>query len=190
MRLLYSDNPNEEDILNAEEKNTLLLSQLESYKYRLIMERNARQQAETEMLDMRRAMNLLKDDFTAQQKRTQMITDDMNRQYQAMESELTEEIEKLNYVIRDCKAELENQKNRTARLETEKDNELAIKDSQIAEMKNAMDQMALEFGGMLKQTLEKMSEKIVISDGFQPTGANEEPQIYASPIALADPQKG
>ena len=42
--------------------------------------------------------------------------------------------------------------------------ELARKEAEIAEQKQKMEDMAVEFGEMLKETLDKMSEKIEITN--------------------------
>lgn len=42
---------------------------------------------------------------------------------------------------------------------------IQMKDDEIAELKNKMDDMAEEFGEMLRETLEKMRERIEISSG-------------------------
>ena len=42
--------------------------------------------------------------------------------------------------------------------------ELALKDAEIKEQKDKMEDMAVEFGEMLKETLDKMSEKIEITN--------------------------
>ncbi len=47
--------------------------------------------------------------------------------------------------------------------EKEKESLLSSKDNEIQEMRIKMDQMAREFGDMLKETLEKMSERIEIT---------------------------
>ena len=46
----------------------------------------------------------------------------------------------------------------------EKDKIIALKENEIQQMKLKMDQMAHEFGDMLKETLDKMSERIEITN--------------------------
>ena len=51
----------------------------------------------------------------------------------------------------------------------EKDVIIAAKDSEIALLKEKMEQMAQEFGDMLKETLDRMRERIEVnSSGFEP----------------------
>ena len=49
-------------------------------------------------------------------------------------------------------------------MKREKAQELALKDAEIKEQKDKMEDMAIEFGEMLKETLDKMSEKIEITN--------------------------
>ncbi len=48
---------------------------------------------------------------------------------------------------------------------------LQLKDAEIAEQKSKMDQMAFEFGQMLKSQLDKMTEKIEITNEWHSQGA-------------------
>lgn len=54
---------------------------------------------------------------------------------------------------------------RQERLLKDKNAIIQMKDDEIAELKNKMDDMAEEFGEMLRETLEKMRERIEISSG-------------------------
>ena len=49
----------------------------------------------------------------------------------------------------------------------EKNQVIAHKDSEIAEQKAKMEEMAVEFGEMLKETLDKMSERIEVATTHQ-----------------------
>jgi hypothetical protein len=53
---------------------------------------------------------------------------------------------------------------------------LSLKESEIIEQKNKMDEMAHEFGAMLKATLDKMSEKIEITNDWENEN-REEPVV-------------
>lgn len=52
--------------------------------------------------------------------------------------------------------------------------ELAKKDAEIAEQKLKMEDMAVEFGEMLKETLDKMSERIEITNTSWDGGTGEQ----------------
>ena len=69
----------------------------------------------------------------------------------------------INYLL--C---IEISRQELAASEKEKDRVTVIKDNEIQQMKIKMDQMAREFGDMLKETLDKMSERIEItSSGWE-----------------------
>ena len=59
----------------------------------------------------------------------------------------------MNKVRKDCNSRI-----------AEKEEVIANKDKEIASWKLKNEEMAKEFGQMLKQTLDKMSERIVISN--------------------------
>ena len=66
--------------------------------------------------------------------------------------------------ITELKDQLELQGLAYEDLKKEKDRALAIKEAEIVDMKQKMDDMSAEFGDMLKATLEKMSERINITN--------------------------
>jgi predicted RNase H-like nuclease (RuvC/YqgF family) len=49
-------------------------------------------------------------------------------------------------------------------MKRDKDRALAAKNAEIQELKSKMEEMALEFGDMLKETLDKMRERIEITN--------------------------
>ena len=98
-------------------------------------------------------------------KRTLEIKQDMTRQYTSMQEELLSKIiqlEKANGDLRDLLSEADVKKERIIK---EKNAIIQMKDDEIAELKQRIDSMADEFGDMLRETLDKMKEKIEISSG-------------------------
>ena len=72
-------------------------------------------------------------------------------------------------------------------LHKQKDQELALKDAQIADLRQKMDDMSHEFGEMLKETLDKMSDKIEAtgSEWEQDAGANVEKKLEELDLGAA-----
>ena len=111
------------------------------------------------------------------QKRTFALASDMTRQYKRkVEDMLREksEEEQLRLAVEDKLAALQ-----LARDQLERDllQRLQLKEAEIVEQKNKMDLMAHEFGQMLKQTLDKMSEKIEITNDFALDGDGAAPIV-------------
>mmetsp|Transcript_48927 Transcript_48927/g.114853 ORF Transcript_48927/g.114853 Transcript_48927/m.114853 type:complete len:150 (+) Transcript_48927:196-645(+) len=100
------------------------------------------------------------EDFEREKKDTLAITSDMTRQYKAMQEELLRRITVLDNTIQEQKDQLEAAHQANEDLKRQKDQVIALKDAQIAELKQKMEDMAVEFGDMLKETLDKMSERI------------------------------
>jgi len=111
------------------------------------------------------------------QKRTFALASDMTRQYKRkVEDMLREksEEEQLRLAVEDKLAALQ-----LAKEQMERDllQRLQLKEAEIVEQKNKMDLMAHEFGQMLKQTLDKMSEKIEITNDFALDGDGAAPIV-------------
>jgi hypothetical protein len=101
----------------------------------------------------------------------------MTRQYKRkVEDMLREksEEEQLRLQVEDKLAALQLQKEQ---LERDMLQRLALKEAEILEQKSKMDEMAHEFGQMLKATLDKMSEKIEITNDWSSTDNKEEPVV-------------
>ena len=103
-------------------------------------------------------------DFEEEQKTAFEITRDMTRQYKGMQEELIAQINKHEQTIAEQKDQLERSQLALEEVRRQMAVELALKDSEIAEQKQKMEDMAVEFGEMLKETLDKMSEKIEITN--------------------------
>lgn len=106
----------------------------------------------------------LRRDFDREEKSTYAITADMTRQYKDMQGELIKRINSAENTITELKDQLELQQVAYEELKREKDRAVAGKEAEIVELKNRIDELCAEFGDMLKGTLEKMSERINITN--------------------------
>mmetsp|Transcript_18570 Transcript_18570/g.19331 ORF Transcript_18570/g.19331 Transcript_18570/m.19331 type:complete len:193 (-) Transcript_18570:164-742(-) len=104
-------------------------------------------------------------DFEAEQEQTFEMRQDMTRQYKGMQEELLSRINKLEETIQDLNDQLAEGNIRHEKIIKEKNAIIQLKDDEIAELKAKMDEMSDEFGEMLRETLEKMRERIEISSG-------------------------
>jgi hypothetical protein len=120
--------------------------------------------AECVVRELRSKLFDLQRDYEEEKQRTFALASDMTRQYKRkvedMQREKSEE-EQLRMAVEDKLAALQLSK---AQMERSLQQALQLKDAEIVEQKAKMDQMAYEFGQMLKATLDKMSEKIEITN--------------------------
>jgi predicted RNase H-like nuclease (RuvC/YqgF family) len=89
----------------------------------------------------------------------------MTRQYKGMQEELLNRINKLEDTVQHLTDQLSESDNRQEKILKEKNAIIQMKDQEIFDLKARMDDMAEEFGEMLRETLEKMRERIEISSG-------------------------
>lgn len=168
-----------EEPLTAEEKTVFLLRQLESNRLHLVRETERAAAASRAECELRERMVQLEADCKSERERTHSMAADMTRQYKGMREELMGKVHALQDEIVQYQDRLEGERMRTAEVERVKDQEIALKDAKIAELTAAMDDMAAEFQEMLKQTLDKMSQKIVISNEWGPgaDGGKDQPVV-------------
>ena len=104
-------------------------------------------------------------DFEEEKEQSFEIVQDMTRQYKGMQEELLARINKLEETVTDLNDNLSDSDTKTERILKEKNAIIQMKDAEIADLKAKMDVMAEEFGEMLRETLDKMRERIEITSG-------------------------
>jgi hypothetical protein len=154
----------DEEGLSTEEQTIFLTRQVEALKLQLVKSDNKSTLAEGVVREIRQKLFDLQKDYEDEKKRTYALASDMTRQYKRkvedMMREKSEE-EQLRLQVEDKLAALQLQKEQ---MERDMLQRLSLKEAEILEQKNKMDEMAHEFGQMLKATLDKMSEKIEITN--------------------------
>merc|ERR1712060_309958 len=114
--------------------------------------------------ELREQIDLYHKDFEKEKEEIFDIAADMTRQYKGMQEDLLSQIQRLENQITEQKDALELARLHLEEERRDKAQELAHKDAEIAEQKQRMEEMALEFGDMLKETLDKMGAQIDISN--------------------------
>eukprot|EP00744_Colponema_vietnamica_P009931 GILI01014081.1.p1 GENE.GILI01014081.1~~GILI01014081.1.p1 ORF type:complete len:214 (-),score=46.89 GILI01014081.1:97-693(-) len=113
--------------------------------------------------EIRQRVMQMQKDLKEEQQRTIDIMSDMTRQYKAMQEELLGKINNLETTLSQQKRELDGVAEEQASLRQARDEAVSDKDKQIGELKEKIDTMASQFAEMLKDTLDKMSERIEIT---------------------------
>jgi len=146
--------------LTPEEREARAKLRIEALERELVQRQDVVNRALQSHNDMRQRQAELLKDFEDEKQTTFAITADMTRQYKSMQEELMKRINTLETTIMEQKDQLELARQANEELTKQKDQELALKDATIADLKMKMEDMSQEFGEMLKETLDKMSEKI------------------------------
>jgi hypothetical protein len=162
--------------LTLSDQNLFLQRQLESLKLQLVKESNKATEAERNVKELRARLIEVQSAAAAEKSRSVDINADMTRQYKSMREELIKKIQSLEEEIGQFKDKLEIEKAEKLELERRKDAKIALKDAELAEQRAKMEEMAREFGQMLKQTLDKMAEKIEITNEWE-AEQKEEPIV-------------
>ncbi|EQC34984.1 hypothetical protein SDRG_07780 [Saprolegnia diclina VS20] len=137
--------------------NRSLQQQLADRQELAVKALEAKRELQTRVADLQR-------DFETGRSQTFGITQDMTRQYKSMQEELLNRINALENTNMELRDQLELARVHLEEVKREKDGALAGKNNEIQELKAKMEEMAAEFGDMLKETLDKMRERIEISN--------------------------
>lgn len=150
--------------LSMADENMLLKTQIESLKNELVFEKSRYSEAFTAMKEFRTHYELLSKEFEEEKSKTFIITANMTRQYKLMRDELLKKTNDLSKSLDEKCLEIEELNAQQQQLNQMHQIELQNKDQHLQETQKKMDEMAHQFGQMLKQTLDKMSEKIVVNN--------------------------
>ena len=158
------------------EKELLQQAQLriESLEQQLVWREEKTQTALAGQKELQERITHYHADFEREKEDIFEISADMTRQYKGMQEELIAQVNKLQQTIAEQKDELERSQLQLEEVRRQMAVELALKDAEIKEQKDKMEDMAVEFGEMLKETLDKMSEKIEITNQGWEDGAGSD----------------
>ena len=150
--------------LSISDENALLKTQIESLKNELIFEKSRYSEAFTAMKEFRTHYELLSKEFEEEKSKTFIITANMTRQYKLMRDELMKKTNDLSRNLDQKCLEIEELHSQQQELNKRHQFELENKDKKIKMMQSKLEEMSRQFGSMLRQTLDKMAEKIVVNN--------------------------
>merc|ERR1712013_562590 len=153
-----------EGALSMEDENSLLKTQIESLKNELTFEKSRYAEAFTAMKEFRTHYELLSAEFEEEKSKTFSICSNATRQYKLMRDELLKRTSELRRTLDAKELEIEELHGQQQSLNEMHHIELQTKDKALKQTQKKMDEMSHQFGQMLKQTLDKMSEKITVNN--------------------------
>jgi len=101
--------------------------------------------------------------FKLEQEKAAEVTGEMGRQYREMQDSFNERIEDLQEQVSQSKQEIESAQQEVEKTRVDKDETLRQKDEEIRSLTLKMETMAFEYADMLKETLDKMSQRIEVT---------------------------
>ncbi|TYZ65274.1 hypothetical protein PybrP1_007019 [[Pythium] brassicae (nom. inval.)] len=151
-------------VLTPEEQAKLFLSANRSLQMQLAERHELAVKAIESKRELQERVSDLQRDFERERVETFGITQDMTRQYKSMQEELLNRVNSLENANTELRDQLELGRVNFEEMKREKDRVIASKNVEIHELKAKMEEMAQEFGDMLKETLDKMRERIEITN--------------------------
>ncbi|KUF82511.1 Kinesin-2 [Phytophthora nicotianae] len=160
-------------VLTAEEQAKLFQSANRSLQMQLAERHEITVKTLESKRELQERVADLQKDFERERKETFGITQDMTRQYKSMQEELLNRVNTLENTNTELRDQLELARVNFEEMKHEKDRIIAAKNLEIQELKAKMEEMAQEFGDMLKETLDKMRERIEITNtSFESDGGS------------------
>ncbi len=159
------DNPEAGGELDDATKAKLFMLTCQSLQVQLAERTEESSKALAAKRELQSRMEQIAKDFDEEKNQTFEITQDMTRQYKSMQEELLNRINKLEETVQELNDQLADSDVRVERILKDKNSIIQMKDAEIAELKSKMDDMADEFSEMLRETLERMRERIEVTSG-------------------------
>ncbi|EAR88147.2 hypothetical protein TTHERM_00016120 (macronuclear) [Tetrahymena thermophila SB210] len=150
---------NDGDELGAE-KEQVLRTKVESLIQRLGHEQERADRAKAAENELRARLFDLDKDFKNEKDRLFSITSDMTRQYKQMQDELLNQVNDLNKTVIEKDEEIKKKDQQIQDMTKDYEYKLKKKDDEIQDLKRKIEEMSAEFAKMLKDTLDKMQERI------------------------------
>ena len=91
------------------------------------------------------------------------VTSELKDKYKIVQEKLEREVEDLKTEVSGLKKRIDDKNDEIGQLKVSHGKEVFNKDEQIRGLKRKVDEMSNQFAGMLKETLDKMQQRIEIS---------------------------
>ena len=91
------------------------------------------------------------------------VTSELKDKYKIVQEKLEREVEDLKSEVTGLKKRIDEKNEEIGQLKLLHEKEVFNKDEQIRDLKRKVDEMSNQFAGMLKETLDKMQQRIEIS---------------------------
>jgi len=151
-----------------EKKIQVLQHRLMMKNEQIASSKSAEEQLRTRIVELDQGF---KDEF---EKATEN-TGEMSRQYREMQESFNERIEALQIHVAEAKREIEGVTHQIETVRIEKDEIIRQKNEEIKSLTHKMETMAFEFADMLKETLDKMSQRIEVTHSSWDRDSSKQP---------------
>ena len=142
----------------------MLQAQIESLQKKLILAAQDADVSSASENELKAKLLKLEDDFKKEEETMDDIVSDMTRQYKARQQELCDEENYLKGQESALKEDINQEQEQLDLLKSQKDAMEKEKDAEIKTLKKNIDDMSNNFANMLKETYDKMKERIAWAD--------------------------
>ncbi|KAM3146360.1 hypothetical protein pb186bvf_001329 [Paramecium bursaria] len=143
-----------------EEKVMVLEHKCRALQTRFVEEQERADRAKAAENEIRGRVIELENDLKKEKDKLFCIVSDMTRQYKQMQDELLKEVSELRQLAMDKDEIIKNKEQYINDMIKDYEYRLKKKDDEINDLKRKIEEMSAEFARMLKDTLDKMQERI------------------------------
>ena len=150
----------DDELEKAKDEARMMTLQVEILQSKLVSEKERADNAKASENEIRAKLFELEKHFQEEEKTRFDIITNMTRQYKSMQEQLQNENNELKRKVKEQEEIIERKNEKILDLEKQKELELMKKDEEIQELKRKITDMSSEFAKMLKDTLDKMQQRI------------------------------
>jgi hypothetical protein len=159
-----------DDEINDADMVNMLNAQVEALKIRLVHEQGRADGAKAAENELRVKMVDLDKAFKQEEITRKQIVSDMTHQYKAMQDELMKENNDLKKISREQEDTIKRKETELVELARDREMDVLRKDEEIRDLKRKIEDMSAEFARMLRETLDKMQERIELAQWDNDSG--------------------
>lgn len=163
------------DEIDYASENPYMEKKIQVLQHRLMMKNEQIASSKKGEEDLRTRIVELDQGFKDEFEKATENTGEMSRQYREMQESFNERIEALQLHVAEAKREIEGVTHQIETVRIEKDEIIRQKNEEIKSLTHKMETMAFEFADMLKETLDKMSQRIEVTHSSWDRDSSKQP---------------
>ena len=157
----------DDDEIDQGQMNTILKAEVDCLKQKLVLEQERMDRSAATEEAIRQDQLDLDKEMEEHRDATRIAVREMTVMYRKMESDQQSQITAKETNVAEQEEKKKNLNEDIARLKKEREEQEAAKDQEIAELKDKINEMSTDFAQMLKDTLQKMQERIDLANQWE-----------------------
>jgi chromosome segregation ATPase len=150
----------DDELEKAKDEARMMTLQVEILQAKLVEQKEKADNAKASEHEVKSKLFELEKQYREEEDSRFMIITNMTRQYKSLEQQLEAEKNELKKKVREQEETIAMKESEILTLQKEKKEELEKKDEEIRDLRQKIQDMSSEFARMLRETLDKMQDRI------------------------------